>query len=262
MFPVQPLPDGVLHAQFRLLATALPAGARRTCIVRLSALKFVERPDIAARFAVLFEPAMQPVAGVQLRPLGSRHRSAVSDNGNWPRGDVVHEARFEVHNTSSAPVTFNTVVTLSGFAAEQLEEDAAYPAAPALSAQALELEAQNMACVPLTARFEAIAERSLLDDMLIINGEKTVDWFNIGEKREVYVNHAADANFRFCEYPRLGSIPVGLRAKLLACAADVNNSNVPTDGNSFALEVENVSYESPGGVNPTFPITWTRRGFV
>jgi hypothetical protein len=157
MFPVQALADAVMHAQFRLLATALPAGAKRLGIVRLADLKFVERADIPARFAALIDASIQPTAGLAFRVRDVRHRSVVVDSDNWPRGDVLHELRFEVENTSAAPITFNSVVTICGLPAEQLEDEAAYPSPPALTAQALELEAQSMPCVPLLARFEALA---------------------------------------------------------------------------------------------------------
>lgn len=162
MFTIHPLAEYFNHAQFKLSATALPAGARRRGVVDLTSLSLLrgEKPDgqpVPALFHVIDQIAIHnadgtPLDNVVLKLLGAR-TSGESD----ARYDQIQQLHFELESIAASPLSFvDAVVTIGGLAPSVVESDYTRAAAPTITSQALEFATKHSSGATIAARWEAM----------------------------------------------------------------------------------------------------------
>ncbi|RYX84251.1 hypothetical protein EON83_11185 [bacterium] len=171
MFELDGLPDAIVHAQFLFLSTApMQFGARALLVVDTSALKYSERPDVAARFAVVLAATVEPVAGLAVTWLAHRPRW----NTFTPAPDATLKARFndqrflyfQLENISGGVLSLpdaGTAVTIVGIPPSPRPAGVAAVAAPTLPAQegiVGEIQARSMGGVTLAQNWFDIVSSS------------------------------------------------------------------------------------------------------
>jgi hypothetical protein len=258
-----PMADDMASLTFLLSWTADAAGKTYHAIVPLEGQTLDGRGDAAALFATLEDLRLFAPDGVRLQLLNcdiAPDSGALADGISppQPQSDVRYTLQFLI--SFSAAIEAKTDALLAAFG-KMLATGIAAPAAwPEVGTNESELSLKTAGGAPVAAKWVEVPASGVFDTTTISGEETIVGLAENGAAVFIVVNHSADAEFAFCEYPRTNA-PAGVLVRVVASRENGDD----TTGAQFVLEIENVSYGGGydyGGSPPDIVIGWTRTGVL